>query len=237
MLIGLSSITNCLKLVPAGDLLQKWERGGKGGLCCIYFQIILQKWHFTIDTCGRLIYWNIDFPFVLFSCPFPRMLFCFISSSFCLARPNRSTTALCFKAWTHWRAYAKWSQKAGKRQEPRRESRLRRLKETFLWGGRVLWSGKPESSPSVLFPCNLLGLWPVLSVEWPCGPVDIWTFLPGILALIKSSSSSWKASFKKQQRHLPARDPVVLDRGPISSDQSRPKIRGLPLSILDCVKP
>lgn len=59
----------------------------------------------------------------------------------------------------------------------------------------------------------------------------------GFPALGTSPSISWEASFREQQSCLPARDPVGLGREPISCDQSGPKIRGLALSFLDCVKP
>lgn len=57
--------------------------------------------------------------------------------------------------------------------------------------------------------CSLSSVWNGFVVQWEAEPLVL-----GFLALVKRSPSlSWAASFRKQQSHFPARDPVVLSGG------------------------
>ena len=121
------------------------------GLFCIYFQIISQK-----DTCGRIIYWDANLPFVLFSCPIPRMLFCFLSLSFCSAGSGQYNCLLFFKG-KFFEGLMLCGLKRGERQEPRRESLLQKPQREIYLGRRAPWSSGDQDP--VPLCCSIVTSW------------------------------------------------------------------------------
>lgn len=89
----------------------------------------------------------------------------------------------------------------------------------FIWRRRAPWSGRVQHPVplccSFVTPwgCDLFSAWSGFVIQWEAEPLVL-----GLLVLVKSLSSSWEVSFRKQQSHLPAKDPVALDKEPVSRD-------------------